>query len=941
MNSDGISGEGKRRIRKRYEETEETENKYGNLTYQSHSLLPPYDKKEDNKITPSSNHIDDKEKLESRNGCQNNLTVPNQSTYDSKNVARKSRFNNEPVEVQKYKRLKRDLSYLKRKISQRGWNQISERDRKEYNIKRELVKLIESKKEIMDQVNGYTLFGASQQHRYGNNTNNKSQDVRKYTFEDDKKSRQQLWEERVLKSAMSNKDVDEIYVPNAEKYEYVFDDSALVAFTEDNENVISGEEDSADDDDELNTDREVVHEEQINLVSSNHNLKYKEEENLEHLKVFEQARKSLPVYRHRSRIMDSIRENQVLIIVGETGSGKTTQLPQYLIEDGYTQNGKYQIVVTQPRRVAATSVAARVAEEMNVKLGQEVGYSIRFDDKTTAHKTILKYATDGMLLRECLTDPMLSKYSCIMIDEAHERTLATDILLGLLKGIINKRTDLKILISSATMNAEKFSKFFDNCPILKVPGRRYPVDIHYTLQPEGNYINASITTVFQIHTTQPLKGDILLFLTGQEEIENTRDKIEEICSKLGSRIPQLLITPIYANLPQDQQSLIFQPTPKNCRKLVLATNIAETSLTIDGIKYVIDPGFVKENSYVPSTGMTQLLTVPCSKASVDQRAGRAGRVGPGKCFRIFTKWSYENELELLPKPEILRTNLSNTVLLLLSLGVKDLLNFAFLDKPSVPTLIKSLENLYMLGALNSKGQITELGRIMCEFPCEPEFAKVLHTSATHPLCQGVLNECLTIVSMLHETTSLFIGNKREAIARIVSNIESDHLLYLEIYNQWRDSNFSRIWCQDHKVQFKTMCRVRNIRNQLYQCCQRFKLTKISNTNESQNINKIERIIRSFITGFSSNIIQLGNSGYFTIGQKNGGLSVLIHPSSVVFRNYKELGMKPDKYVLYQQLMLTSKEYVRDCIPVPNEKWLIEMVPQLFQKLLQSNDRRLQ
>lgn len=931
MTSGGISGTGKRRDRRRCEVKEQNQE---NLANDSSSLLLSFDRKEGIKTTSFKNYAEDKEKLNTKSNSQSNLLVRDHPLYDSKRVMRKSRFNNEPVEVQKYRRLKRDFDYLERKISQLGWAKITERDRKEYNLKRELIKLMESKKEIMDQINGFMPSGVSQQ-----NNNTENQITSKLTSDEDKKSRQQLWEERVLKSAVSKQDVDEIYIPNSEEYEYVFDKDALIAFTKDNENVISGEEE--DEGEEVNTIRETVHEEPIQQQYDKGSLRYRKNEQLDVLKAIEQARKSLPIYRHRSRLMNSIKENQVLIIIGETGSGKTTQLPQYLVEDGYTQNGKYQIVVTQPRRVAATSIAARVAEEMNVKLGQEVGYSIRFDDKTTTGKTILKYATDGMLLRECLTDPMLTKYSCIIIDEAHERTLATDILLGLLKGIIKKRCDLKILISSATMNAEKFSHFFDDCPILKIAGKRYPVDIHYTLQPEGNYINASITTVFQIHTTQPLKGDILLFLTGQEEIENTRDKVEEICAKLGSRIPHLLITPIYASLPQDQQALIFQPTPDNCRKLVLATNIAETSLTIDGIKYVIDPGFVKVNSYVPSTGMTQLLTIPCSKASVDQRAGRAGRVGPGKCFRIFTKWSYENELELLPKPEILRTNLSNTVLLLLSLGVKDLLNFAYLDKPAVPTLIKSLENLYVLGALNSKGQITELGRMMCEFPCEPEFAKVLHTSATHPLCQGVLNECLTIIAMLHETTSLFIGSKREAISRVVSTIENDHLLYLEVYNQWQESNFSRAWCQDHKVQFKTMLRVRNIRKQLYQCCQRFKLTKLTNTNELQNVNLTERITRSFIAGFPSNVIQLGNSGYHTIGKKNGGLSVSIHPSSVVFKNYKELGMKPEKYVLYHQLMLTSKEYVRDCIPIPSEKWLLEMVPQLFQKLLHSDNKRRQ
>lgn len=372
------------------------------------------------------------------------------------------------------------------------------------------------------------------------------------------------------------------------------------------------------------------------------------------------------------------------------------------------------------------------------------------------------------------------------------------------------------------MNATKFSQFFYDAPIFNVPGRRYPVDIHYTLQPEANYIQAAITTIFQIHTTQQLPGDILVFLTGQEEIEATMEKLEDIVHKLGSKLPPLLITPIYANLPQDQQSKIFQKTPSGCRKVVLATNIAETSLTIDGIKYVIDPGFVKENSYVPSTGMSQLSTVPCSKASVDQRAGRAGRVGPGKCFRLFTKWSYYNELSPLPKPEILRTNLSHTVLLLLSLGVTDLLNFPLLDKPSIPSLMKSLENLYVLGALNSKGTITKLGRMMCEFPCEPEFAKVLHTAAAHEKCQGVLEQATTIVSMLHETASIFVNSRRNgdkaSSNSTVGTIRSDHMLYLEIYNNWVDSNFSRSWCIDHKVQYKTMCRVKNVRDQLLRCC---------------------------------------------------------------------------------------------------------------------------
>lgn len=398
----------------------------------------------------------------------------------------------------------------------------------------------------------------------------------------------------------------------------------------------------------------------------------------------EETRKSLPIYAYRDQFLEALEQYQVLVIVGETGSGKTTQLPQYLHEAGYTKGG-LKVGCTQPRRVAAMSVAARVADEMGVKVGNEVGYSIRFED-ATSEKTILKYMTDGMLLREFMTEPDLGGYSALMIDEAHERTVHTDILLALVKDLARERPDLKLLISSATMNAAKFAEYFDDAPIFNIPGRRYPVDIHYTPQPEANYLAAAITTVFQIHTSQG-KGDILVFLTGQDEIEAAEQNITEISRKLGSRIAELVICPIYANLPSELQTKIFEPTPEGARKVVLATNIAETSLTIDGIVYVIDPGFVKENIYNPATGMSKLVAVPCSRASANQRSGRAGRVGPGKCFRLYTKWAFMNEMEESTTPEIQRTNLNGVVLLLKSLGINDLLDFEFMDPPPTETLL--------------------------------------------------------------------------------------------------------------------------------------------------------------------------------------------------------------------------------------------------------------
>ncbi|KAF6215585.1 hypothetical protein GE061_010341 [Apolygus lucorum] len=441
--------------------------------------------------------------------------------------------------------------------------------------------------------------------------------------------------------------------------------------------------------------------------------------------TIEETQKSLPVYKFKDDLIQAIKDHQVLIIEGETGSGKTTQIPQYLWQAGFTNDGK-KIGCTQPRRVAAMSVAARVAEEANVKLGNEVGYSIRFED-CTSERTVLKYMTDGTLHREFLSEPDLQTYSVMIIDEAHERTLHTDILFGLVKDIARFRPDLKLLISSATLDAEKFSSFFDDAPIFRIPGRRFPVDIYYTKAPEADYIDACVVSILQIHATQPL-GDILVFLTGQEEIETCQEILTDRVRRLGSRVKELVILPVYSNLPSDMQAKIFEPTPPGARKVVLATNIAETSLTIDNIIYVIDPGFCKQNNFNSRTGMESLIVVPISKASANQRAGRAGRVAAGKCFRLYTAWAYKHELEDNTVPEIQRVNLGNVVLMLKALGINDLVHFDFLDPPPHETLVLALEQLYALGALNHHGELTKLGRRMAEFPLDPMMGKMLLAS---------------------------------------------------------------------------------------------------------------------------------------------------------------------------------------------------------------------
>ncbi|RMJ27728.1 hypothetical protein PHISP_01372 [Aspergillus sp. HF37] len=630
----------------------------------------------------------------------------------------------------------------------------------------------------------------------------------------------------------------------------------------------------------------------------------------------EETRKGLPIYQFRNEIIQAVQDHQVLIIVGETGSGKTTQIPQYLHEAGYTNNSM-KIGCTQPRRVAAMSVAARVADEMGVKPGNEVGYAIRFEDNTS-DKTIVKYMTDGMLLRELLTEPDLGQYSALMIDEAHERTVPTDIACGLIKDIAKARPDLRLLISSATMDAQKFQKYFDDAPIFNIPGRRYPVDIHYTSQPEANYLAAAITTVFQIHVTQG-QGDILVFLTGQEEIEAADMSLQETAKKLGSKIPEMVICPIYANLPSELQTKIFEPTPPGARKVVLATNIAETSLTIDGIVYVIDPGFVKENVFNPRTGMESLVVSPCSRASANQRAGRAGRVGPGKCFRLYTKWAYHNELEESTTPEIQRTNLNSVILMLKSLGIDQLLEFDFMDPPPAETIIRALEQLYALGALNDRGQLTKIGRQMAEFPTDPMLAKAILAADKY----GCVEEVLSIVSMLGEASALFFRPKDKKIhadsarGRFTIKDGGDHLTLLNIWNQWVDSDFSYVWSRENFLQQRSLTRARDVRDQLAKLCDRVEVSV--STCGSSNLNPIQKAITA---GFFPNAarLQRGGDSYRTV--KNGQ-TVYLHPSSTLFE------VNP-RWVIYFELVLTSKEYMRSNMPLQAD-WLIEVAPHYYKK----------
>jgi len=622
-------------------------------------------------------------------------------------------------------------------------------------------------------------------------------------------------------------------------------------------------------------------------------------------------RASLPVFKLREELLVTIRDNQVVIVVGDTGSGKTTQIPQYLHEVGYTRQGK--VACTQPRRVAAMSVASRVAQEMGVKLGHEIGYCIRFED-CTSPQTVVKYMTDGMLLREFQLEPDLKSYSVIMIDEAHERTLHTDILFGLVKDLAKARKDLKLIISSATMDAQKFSEFFQNAPIFNIPGRRFPVDIYYTKAPEADYLEAAVITILQIHVTQG-KGDILVFLTGQEDVETAMEMIQTRTRGLGSKIAELIVLPIYSTLPSDLQIRIFEPTPPQARKVVLATNIAETSLTIDGIVYVVDAGLCKQTSYSAKAGLESLIVVPISRASARQRAGRAGRLCPGKCFRLYTLWSYEHELQENTEPEILRTNLGSVVLQLKSLGIDDLVNFDFVDPPPSDTLARALEMLFFLGALDDEGGLTRLGRQMAEFPIDPMMAKSLVVAGE----SGCLSEVLSLCAMLSVGNTVFFRPKDKAMhadnaKATFTSPEGDLHTLIRVYVQWVDTGYDQQWCFDHYVQYRALQRARAVREQLEVLC------KLRDMEENDDPVTDERLIsKAFLAGYFFNTAKLHPTGLYKTTKNSH--TVHIHPSSALFK-------AAPMWVGYHELVLTTKEFMRQ-VTIIEASWLREVAPHYF------------
>ncbi|KAG0088836.1 putative ATP-dependent RNA helicase dhr2 [Podila epicladia] len=637
-------------------------------------------------------------------------------------------------------------------------------------------------------------------------------------------------------------------------------------------------------------------------------------------KDLKKHREALPIYTARDVIIKEVKENACVVIVGETGSGKTTQIPQYLLEAGLAAHGT--ISVTQPRRVAAINLAKRVAEEVGTPIGQKVGYSIRFDD-TSSKDSLIKYMTDGIMLRELLSDRLLLRYSVIILDEAHERTLRTDILFGMVKSIQKKRADmiqagrrdiqpLKIVIMSATLDAEKFSEYFYNAKIMYISGRMFPVKILNTVEPQSDYVDSALVTAFQIHQDEA-PGDILIFLTGQEEIESLEKLIEEYAVDLPPSVGKLIPCPIFAAQDSATQQKIFEPAPHGTRKVILATNIAETSITIPNIRYVVDTGCHKSRGYNAKIGIESLLVEPISKSSARQRMGRAGREAPGLCFRLYTEDSFD-QLDEDSIPEIKRCNLESAILSLKATGIEDPTKFDFMDRPSKSGLLKSLEHLYALEALDDTGALTEIGKKMAAFPVDPPYAKVLLQSEK----MECTKEAIEIISLLSVDTIFSAPSSKreeanEARQKFMS-LDGDHLTLLNTLRAYESVKGDRDWCRENFINSRHMRHVMDVRKQLIEFCERAGMDPRKSCGHD-----LEIVLKCFLAGFFQNTALLQpDSTYKSI---LGGLTVSIHPSSTLFGKKREA-------IMYNELVFTTKHYIRG-VSALESAWLSQAAPKYF------------
>ena len=626
---------------------------------------------------------------------------------------------------------------------------------------------------------------------------------------------------------------------------------------------------------------------------------------------------ALPMYAKKTEIVQLIEENQVCVILGETGSGKSTQMTQYLYEAGFAEKGL--IVCTQPRKVAATSLAFHVAREMGSTVGKVVGCRVGGNVQASKETTGILYATDHILLNECLKDPQLSKYSCIIIDEAHERSLYSDLLLGMIKKSLIQRPELRVVITSATIDPALFVAYFDQCPVLKVSGRMFPVDVIWKDGPScnvENYLQEAVKTAREIHHRED-PGDILVFLTSPAETERACEMLTKV-----ERDANLVCLPLHGKLRQEEQKKVFEEDGDK-RKVVFATNCAETSITIPGIKYVVDTGMVKEMKFEPKRNKSSLEVTTINKSSAEQRKGRAGRTQAGKCFRLYSKEEYE-AMEDQSKPEILRVHLGQAVLKLMELGIEDVRDFDFVESPPFDSITLALELLNSLGAITN-GKLTQLGGKIARVPVEPRLAKVIFEGIE----KGVGADALALAAIATAGGSVFfrMGSEEEKQAADSRKVGfclngGDLLTLLEVYRQYlkqpKDLPKRKKWAVANSLNAKSLRMTDETIKELKLTLKHELEITIPNTlqkDENTDV-KLQKILFSC---YATNLC------LFTGHEKKGyrvlssDQCVQVHPSSAL----KFLGATP-QFIVFDQLLKTSRDFVVNVTPV-EETWLREMI----------------